>query len=84
MITFHKLPNIFYVKHKRLWWQNISFSKKGYGSAAHFTKLCKVFKVNTRTMINCNSLKLLFDWNFHNKVVCRVLSNVYLAFQKHI
>ena len=73
VITFHIVPKRLCLEQKGLPAGNIvSLSKKEHGSAVHFTKLRKNFKINTRRMINCNLLKLSLDWK----------NKIFLAFQK--
>ena len=51
----------------------VSITKKEYGFAVYiFIKIHEVFIVNIKWIIKCYLSKLLFVWNFHNNVVCRI------------
>ena len=56
----------------------VSLTKKEYGFVVHFfVKIHKSFKVNIWWLINCDLLKLSFVWNFYNKVMGGIQSNIF-------
>ena len=76
MINFYIVSKRFFLKRKELFDALVvSIIKKEYGSTVE--KIHKVFKVNIWWIIKCNLLKLSFIWNFHNKIVSTIYSNIF-------